>query len=566
MRTQRTFKLVSLGLVAALLASLAGACAPAASGPTTRPDEISPLPTGEPGAEPTQAEPVIVTGPVEARDTALAYLAEIDPDSALPAGLAWTEESITPEGIVGAEGRKYTAGEWIVTVAYPVTSLEQVIYAVKVTSQATGSEWEADVDAYGDVIEFGSGEGGSEMTPGASEGGQPEPSPVPSVSAGTASLSELVKGNNAFALALYEVLRAEEGNLFFSPYSISAALAMTYAGARGETEAQMAKTLRFALPQADLHASFRALAAELAKRGEGAKASDGKGFRLNIVNALWGQEGYSFLQSYLDLLSAYYGAGMERVDYSPPDKARALINDWVSKQTEERIQDLIPEGGVNELTRLVLTNAIYFNAAWATQFDVVDTAELPFTRRDGSQVSVPMMSQTESFNYTTGNGYLAVELPYDGREMSMVIILPEQARLDVYDRPLSAETLEKLLAGLAPQQVALTMPKFEFDAAFSLREALSAMGMPVAFSADADLTGMAAERELFISDVFHKAFVKVDENGTEAAAATAVVVGLTAFNPVEPIEVKVDRPFIFLIRDVKTGSILFLGRVVDPSE
>lgn len=566
MRTQRTFKLVSLGLVAALLASLAGACAPAASGPTTRPDEISPLPTGEPGAEPTQAEPVIVTGPVEARDTALAYLAEIDPDSALPAGLAWTEESITPEGIVGAEGRKYTAGEWIVTVAYPVTSLEQVIYAVKVTSQATGSEWEADVDAYGDVIEFGSGEGGSEMTPGASEGGQPEPSPVPSVSAGTASLSELVKGNNAFALALYEVLRAEEGNLFFSPYSISAALAMTYAGARGETEAQMAKTLRFALPQADLHASFRALAAELAKRGEGAKASDGKGFRLNIVNALWGQEGYSFLQSYLDLLSAYYGAGMERVDYSQPDKARALINDWVSKQTEERIQDLIPEGGVNELTRLVLTNAIYFNAAWATQFDVVDTAELPFTRRDGSQVSVPMMSQTESFNYTTGNGYLAVELPYDGREMSMVIILPEQARLDVYDRPLSAETLEKLLAGLAPQQVALTMPKFEFDAAFSLREALSAMGMPVAFSADADLTGMAAERELFISDVFHKAFVKVDENGTEAAAATAVVVGLTAFNPVEPIEVKVDRPFIFLIRDVKTGSILFLGRVVDPSE
>jgi len=566
MRTQRTFKLVSLGLVAALLASLAGACAPAASGPTTRPDEISPLPTGEPGAEPTQAEPVIVTGPVEARDTALAYLAEIDPESALPAGLAWTEESITPEGIVGAEGRKYTAGEWIVTVAYPVTSLEQVIYAVKVTSQATGSEWEADVDAYGDVIEFGSGEGGSEMTPGASEGGQPEPSPVPSVSAGTASLSELVKGNNAFALALYEVLRAEEGNLFFSPYSISAALAMTYAGARGETEAQMAKTLRFALPQADLHASFRALAAELAKRGEGAKASDGKGFRLNIVNALWGQEGYSFLQSYLDLLSAYYGAGMERVDYSQPDKARALINDWVSKQTEERIQDLIPEGGVNELTRLVLTNAIYFNAAWATQFDVVDTAELPFTRRDGSQVSVPMMSQTESFNYTTGNGYLAVELPYDGREMSMVIILPEQARLDVYDRPLSAETLEKLLAGLAPQQVALTMPKFEFDAAFSLREALSAMGMPVAFSADADLTGMAAERELFISDVFHKAFVKVDENGTEAAAATAVVVGLTAFNPVEPIEVKVDRPFIFLIRDVKTGSILFLGRVVDPSE
>jgi serpin B len=389
---------------------------------------------------------------------------------------------------------------------------------------------------------------------------------VPSTSTGTADIASLVQGNNAFALALFEVLRSEKGNLFFSPYSISAALGMTYAGARGETELQMAKALHFALPQASLHPSFQALAAELAKRGEGAKASDGKGFRLNIVNALWGQEGYDFLQSYLDLLSTYYGAGMERVDYSQPDKARTRINDWVSKETEERIQDLIPDGGVNELTRLVLTNAIYFNAAWATQFDDADTAGGPFTLLDGSQLTVPMMNLTESFNYAVSDGYLAVELPYDGREMSMMILLPEHGRLDVYERPLSGETLDKLVAGMAPQQVKLTMPKFEFDAQFSLRDTLAEMGMPAAFSADADLTGMAAKRELFISDVFHKAFVKVDENGTEAAAATAVVVGLTAFNPVEPIEVKVDRPFLFLIRDIKTGAILFLGRVVDPSE
>ncbi len=566
MGNERTSKLLSLCLAAALLASIAVGCAPATSEPASGTDEVTPLPTGETGQEPTETEPVTVTGPVEARDTALAYLAEIEPGAAPQGDLDWAEESITPEGIVGAEGRQYTAGDWTVTVAYAVTSLEQVIYAVKVTNPVSGTVWEADVDAYGGVAEFGPSEGEAQPTPGTSEGGQLEPSPVPSTSTGTADIPSLVKGNNAFALALFEVLRSEKGNLFFSPYSISAALAMTYAGARGETELQMAKALQFALPQAKLHPAFQALGAELAKRGEGAKASDGKGFRLNIVNALWGQEGYQFLQAYLDLLSAFYGAGMERVDYSQPDKARALINDWVSKQTEERIQDLIPEGGVNELTRLVLTNAIYFNAAWATQFDEAYTTDLPFTRLDGSQISVPMMSLTESFNYATANGYLAVELPYDGREMSMVILLPEHGQLDVYERPLSAETLDKIVAGLAPQQVKLTMPKFEFDAAFSLRDALSEMGMPAAFTADADLTGMTAERELFISDVFHKAFVKVDENGTEAAAATAVVVGLTSFNPVEPIEVKVDRPFLFLIRDVKTGTILFVGRVVDPSE
>ena len=566
MQAQRAYGLVSLGLAVALLASIAGGCAPAPSEPASGPAEVSPVPTQGNGPEPVPTEEVAVTGPVEARDVALAYLAEIDPANAPAPGAAWAEESITPEGLVGAEGRRYTSGDWTVTVAYAVTSVEQVLYAVKVSNLTSGSEWEADVDAFGDVIEFGPGEGPVEPAPGTPEGGLPEPSPVPSTSTGAVSLPKLVQGNNAFALALYEALRSDDHNLFFSPYSISAALAMTYAGARGETEAQMAKTLRFALPQAGLHPSFQALAAELEKRGEGARASDGEGFRLNIANALWGQEDYTFLESYLELLSAHYGAGMERVDFSQAEKARGQINDWVSRKTEERIQDLIPQGGVNELTRLVLTNAIYFNAAWATQFDEARTEDGPFKRLDGSQVQVPMMSQTESLNYALDGGFLAVELPYDGREMSMVIVLLEPGRLDVYDRPLSAETVEKLLAGLAPQQVKLTMPKFEFDARFSLRETLSKMGMPAAFSADADFTGMTAERELFISDVFHKAFVKVDENGTEAAAATAVVVGLTSFNPVEPVEVRVDRPFVFLVRDVKTGTILFMGRVVDPSQ
>jgi serpin B len=235
----------------------------------------------------------------------------------------------------------------------------------------------------------------------------------------------------------------------------------------------------------------------------------------------------------------------------------------VSDQTEKRIQDLIPSGALNTLTRLVLTNAIYFNAAWATPFTQSATQDGPFTLLEGSRVTAPMMRQTGSFSYAKGSGLLAVELPYDGYELSMVILLPDAGQFESTEAALDGDQLEALLANLAAQQVALTMPKFEFTSDFSLRETLSDMGMPVAFSPSADLTGMASKRELFLSDVFHKAFVSVDENGTEAAAATAVVVGLTSM-PAEPVEVKLDRPFLFLIRDRKTGTILFLGRVVDP--
>jgi serpin B len=388
--------------------------------------------------------------------------------------------------------------------------------------------------------------------------------PAPPTSAGTADLEALVSGDDAFALELYQALRSQPGNLFFSPYSISAALAMVYAGARGETEAQMAQTLHFDLPQADLHASFRALAEELARRGQGAQGTDEKGFRLDVVNALWGQKGYKFLEEYLSLLSAYYGAEMQRVNYSQPEKARAAINDWVSKQTEERIKDLIPPGGVDDRTRLVLTNAIYFNAAWANPFWESATADGPFTRLDGSQVTVPMMSRTASSYYAAGDGYQAVELPYDRWETSMVILLPEKDKFEEFEASLDGAKLKQILAGLGSDQVALTMPKFEFDAEFSLADALSAMGMPVAFAAGADLSGMTREEDLFISDVFHKAFVSVDENGTEAAASTAVVAVPVSSNPPKPVEVKVDRPFLFLIRDVETDAILFLGRVVDP--
>jgi len=381
------------------------------------------------------------------------------------------------------------------------------------------------------------------------------------------SMSEqasLIEGNSAFAFELYQALKEEDGNLFYSPYSISLALAMTYAGARGETAEQMAATLQFMLEQERLHPAFNWLDAELASRGEGAEGKDGEGFRLNIVNAIWGQKDYEFLSDFLDVLAENYGAGLRILDFiTETEKSRVTINDWVSDQTEGRIEDLIPKGAISELTRLVLTNAIYFNAAWAYPFDEDMTTGGQFYLLDSGQVSVPMMKQTESFGYTEGEGYQAVELPYDGGELSMVILLPEAGNFAAFEEELQAQQVSDIIKSLQRTEVALTMPRFEFDSEFSLRDTLAEMGMPIAVSGAADFSGMTGDPELFISDVVHKAFVAVDEAGTEAAAATAVIMDLTAV-PETPVEVTIDRPFIFLIRDIETGAILFVGRVMNP--
>jgi len=388
----------------------------------------------------------------------------------------------------------------------------------------------------------------------------------PNVSASEQAL--LVEGNSAFALELYQALKGEEGNLFYSPYSISLALAMTYAGARGETAQQMADTLQFLLEQERLHPAFNWLDAELAKRGEGAQGKDGEGFRLNIVNAIWGQKDYEFLSDFLDVLAENYGAGLRILDFiNETEQSRLTINDWVSNQTEGRIEDLIPQGVITWLTRLVLTNAIYFNAAWAYPFDEDMTVDAPFYLLDGGQVIVPMMKQTESFGYTEGDGYQAVELLYDGGELSMVILLPEAGKFEAFEEGLQTEQVEAIINDLQPTEVALTMPRFEFESEFNLKDTLAGMGMPVAFSPDdADFSGMNGKLEterLFISDVVHKAFIAVDEAGTEAAAATAVIISLTAAPP-PPVPVTIDHPFIFLIRDIETGAILFVGRVLNP--
>jgi len=388
---------------------------------------------------------------------------------------------------------------------------------------------------------------------------------VTSPNVSTSDLVELVNGNSAFAFDLYHFLRKEkDGNLFYSPYIISLALAMTYAGARGETAQQMADTLHFTLPQDRLHPAFNSLNLELASRGEGAQGKDSKGFRLHIANAIWGQQGHKFLPTFLDTLAENYGARLRLLDFAGnPEASRVTINDWVSDQTEGKIKNLIPQGVICEWTRLVLTNAVYFNAAWAEPFKEDLTTDGPFHLLDGSQVTVPMMRQTTSFGYAEGEGYQAVELPYDGRELAMVILLPAAGKFEAFENSLDAGKVEAIIENLNYRKVALTMPKFEVESYFSLADALAAMGMPVAFSRGADFSGMDGTRNFRISNVIHKAFVSVDEGGTEAAAATAVVM-VPIGMPAPAVEVTVDRPFIFLIRDIETDAILFIGRVVNP--
>ena len=282
-------------------------------------------------------------------------------------------------------------------------------------------------------------------------------------------MRDLVAGNSAFAFDLYQTLSAEDGNLFYSPYSISLALAMTYAGARGETEQQMAKTLQFTLSQDRLHSAFNGLDLELASRGEGAEGTDEEGFQLNIVNALWGQEDFEFLSEFLDLVAENYGAGLRLLDFvNAAEDSRIVINDWVSEQTEGRIEDLIPEGVIDELTRLVLTNAIYFNAAWLYPFTESQTKDGAFHLLDGGEVTVPMMRRTAGFGLAKGDGYQAVELPYDGGELSMVILLPDTGQFDGFEDSLDADLVRTITEGLVPTRVALTMPKFEFESDFSL--------------------------------------------------------------------------------------------------
>lgn len=377
------------------------------------------------------------------------------------------------------------------------------------------------------------------------------------------NLEELVAGNTAFAVDAYQQLSQAQGNIFYSPLSVSLAMAMTYAGARTDTEAQMASALHYTLPQADLHPAFNKLDLELASRGQGAAGADGNGFRLNIANAVFGQTGYEFLPDYLDVLALNYGAGLSLLDFmEDAEGARQLINEWVATKTEDRIPELLPQGVIEPSTRLVLTNAVYFNAAWQTPFDPDNTLPGTFHALSGD-VTVPMMSGIlETMRQASGTGYEAAALPYDGEELEMVIIMPDAGTFPAFEASLDTTVLTDILASLGNSRTGMViMPRFEFRFKSSMVELFQALGLASAFDATADFSGMDGTRNLVITEIVHEAFINVNEAGTEAAAATGVVVGETS----APLPITIDRPFLFLIRDIGTGSILFLGRVVNPA-
>jgi serpin B len=368
-------------------------------------------------------------------------------------------------------------------------------------------------------------------------------------------LEAWASGHNDFAFRLYQAIREEGDNLFYSPYSISTALAMTYAGARGETATQMAEVLGFGLPQETLHPAMNVAAHSLAAQ---------ETLTLTIANSLWAQEGYEFLDAFLDTLARNYGAGLNLVDYMDPvarEEARRAINAWVENETQGRIEDLIAEDMLTELTRLVLANAIYFKAEWERPF-LNGTRDDTFTLLDGSEVTVPMMSRRTGTLYLQDGTYEAVALPYTGGRMQMVVVLPAAGAFEEVESSLDAAFARNVVAQLTSSDVMLHMPRFSYDARLDLGETLEAMGMPDAFDPErADFSGMDGTSRLLISRVAHKAFVAVDEEGTEAAAATGVVVGVESM----PVEVRIDRPFIFFIHDTELDLILFVGRVLNPA-
>lgn len=380
---------------------------------------------------------------------------------------------------------------------------------------------------------------------------------------------KLADNTSKFAAAFYQQIRQKEGNIIYSPFSISLALSMTLAGAETTTEEAMMEALQYSLPENQVHPAFNALLLAIeASEQEKPEESEGSEFQLNIANSIWGQSGYPFMSDFLDVLARYYGAGMYNVDYiTNPKAARELINQWIEDETENKIQDLIPPGAINELTRLVLANAIYFNGSWRFPFDEDATLPAPFQLLDGSEATVDMMKLSgESLAYSAGDGFQAVQLPYLSPDFVMTLLVPDEGKFINFEEGLDAEKIQEISTDLMWQLVNLEMPKFDFETSTNAKEPLSALGMAEAFQSDAaDFSGITDVEDLFISDVLHKATITVDEEGTEAAAATVVIIRAeSAPEPEEPISLVIDRPFLFMIQHQPTGTILFMGRVLEP--
>lgn len=395
-------------------------------------------------------------------------------------------------------------------------------------------------------------------------------SPLPAPGQQDSGMNALSAAQARFAFDIYRTAGgASSDNAFISPYSISTALAMTMGGARGETEAEMAKALRIDGLGPSVHPAAYELAAELAKRADlpPARQRGGTAFTLKIANGLWGQEGYPLSDGFLALAGERYGAETRLLDFiRNSEQARKTINAAIAGQTEQRITDLLQPGDVPPDTRLILTNAIYFKATWADAFEGRWTKDAPFTRLDGSTVTASMMHRVASFRYFGDESVQAIEVPYLGGDIVFLAILPAEGQFKTFEKEMSGDSIAAMIERMSVESVQFKMPRFEMRSRFALKPALEALGMKRAFRfGQADFSGMNGNRDFFIGGVIHEAFVKVDEDGTEAAAATAVTMRTGSARPREPVSMTLDRPFLFLIRDRKTGAILFAGRVMDPA-
>jgi len=376
----------------------------------------------------------------------------------------------------------------------------------------------------------------------------------------TADVPQLTTDEASFAFDLYraQIGSDSSSNVFFSPYSVSVALAMTFAGASGNTASQIASAMHFTLPPERLHTAFDAIDLQLESR---------EGIKLNVANSIWGQRTLAFGKPFLDTLAIDYGSEVRGVDFiGATNQATAAIDGWVADHTAGKIQNLFPPGSLDESTRVVLVNAVYFDANWKTQFDSSKTTSSPFTKLDGSTVTASMMNNEKlNANVAVAPTYTAVDLPYAGGQTSMLVIVPTGMQFASVDAALGGDFLKEIVASLRPQDIALSLPKFTLKgASVSLKSALRALGMIDAFDPDkADLSAMVPNQRLNVDDVVHQAFVRVNESGTEAAAATGVDNQLTAID--QTLHVDASRPFFFVLRDIPTGAVLFVGRVMDPT-
>ena len=390
-----------------------------------------------------------------------------------------------------------------------------------------------------------------------------QPDQTPIISQVNQTYDSVVEANNQLAIDLYQKYRSNEGNIFFSPFSISSALAMTYEGAKGKTAGEMQKVLHVPGDIGVIRSGYSEIYERLNK--------ENKPYKLSTANALWAQKDYPFAGEYLSTVEKYYDGKVTNLDFArDTENSRQTINNWVEEKTYDRIKELIPAGLLTPSTRMVLTNAIYFNASWLSQFEARTTSDKEFTLGT-KKVTVKMMHQKAGYNYGETDKLQILEMPYKGEDISMLIILPKGNDLAALERTLSAKNLADWKKNMKGELVELSLPKFEYENKYYMAADLKDMGMPTAFTPAADFSGMSPTKELYIGEVIHQTFVGVSESGTEAAAATAVMMAGSTASPgihIPPIPkiFNADHPFIFIIQEKASGNILFMGRVTDPSK